>query len=374
VEITQTAKRSPERGAVRVNATSAERFRFALARGPAVAPSTSQGAQPFHWPTPEGWQELPPTEFRIANFRVGENLDGECYVSLLPGGAGGVFANANRWRGQMGLEPYTEGEFDALPTATVINQIAKLVEFDGVYSGMGQGAPKKGYRLKGALLEYEGASVFIKMVGPAEVVEEESERFDIFIQGIHPPAGGHVHDTEVASSSSSGQTASNALPAGHPPIGAETMAVARNSTGEGDFTWTAPDGWRQAPARSMRLATFTFGPQDEGECYVSILGPGAGGMVMNLNRWRGQFGLSPLSEEEIDALPKVDMLGEPVPLLEAAGDFVGMGGVKQTGQALFGAARFLEDKSVFIKMTGPEDLVRSEKGKFVDFCSSLQAQ
>ncbi len=363
VEITQTATRSRERGRVRVNATNSERFRFAMTHSPAAS-LASESASPFHWTPPEGWEELPSTQYRLANFRVGRNREAECYLSVLPGGAGGVFANANRWREQMGLAPYTQTEFEELPTATVLGASAVLVEFDGAYSGMSQGASREGFRLKGALLAHQGSSVFVKLVGPVEIVEEESERFAEFLESIHPPAPGHVDETVAVAG----------LPPGHVPVDAETSVVAGSPTGGGGFAWEAPEGWNVGPARPMRLVTFTVGAQDEAECYVAILGPGAGGMAMNLNRWRGQFSLSPLSEDELAALPRIGVLGEPVPLLEAAGDFAGMGGIKQTGQALFGAARFLEDKSVFIKMTGPEDLIKTEKENFVAFCSSLLAQ
>lgn len=360
VEITETVKRSEHRPPVDTKASSGERFGVSAPRS-----SASQEAT-FHWTTPEGWDTRPSTQYRLANFVFGPNGEGECYLSVLSGGGGGVPANANRWRGQLGLADYTQEEFGQLARKTVLGQEAVYVEFDGLFTGMGEADAQEDYRLMGVLLVYEGQGIYVKMVGPAELLEGEGANFDVFLDSLHE-AVGHQHEgageTEVAEA--------DGLPAGHPDVGGASLPDLPASIKSPDYTWRAPEGWNQGPDRAMRLVSFTLGESGGTECYVTILGGDGGGTVMNLNRWQSQMGQDPLSDEEIDGLPKIVVLGEPVPLLEVKGSFQGMTGDAKSSQTLLGVARMLEDTSVFVKMTGPEEEVLARKESFVAFCESL---
>jgi len=67
---------------------------------------------------------------------------------------------------------------------------------------------------------------------------------------------------------------------------------------QGTPQWTLPKGWRERPAEGMRYATLEI---DSGggtlEATVSTAG---GDLLANVNRWRGQLGLSPIDETELD--------------------------------------------------------------------------
>ena len=72
----------------------------------------------------------------------------------------------------------------------------------------------------------------------------------------------------------------------------------------GDAPWIVPDGWRESPDRPpMRHATYLF-DDESGAIEVAITRfPGdVGGMLANVNRWRGQVGLAPISAGELPAL------------------------------------------------------------------------
>ena len=68
------------------------------------------------------------------------------------------------------------------------------------------------------------------------------------------------------------------------------------------FTWKKPDSWIPSRGSSMRLASFEI-PCSGGVGELSIiqLGGEGGGLEANVNRWRGQIGLGPLSRLEIEA-------------------------------------------------------------------------
>ncbi|MHC4923733.1 MAG: hypothetical protein ACYTG4_06600, partial [Planctomycetota bacterium] len=101
-------------------ATGSDARRFGLQRAPMGMPGMGSGgdphagmdmgaahgapSNPFLWDLPEGWASIPGSSMRQGNFKVIKRPEIECYLAILPGKSGGVEANVNRWRGQIGLE------------------------------------------------------------------------------------------------------------------------------------------------------------------------------------------------------------------------------------------------------------------------------
>lgn len=122
---------------------------------------------------------------RVINFSLGENGEGECYVARLPGAGGGLLANVNRWRAQMGVEPLTEEQVDALPTKPLFGQPARYMTVDGSFTpGMGSTDTFPNYRLLGLILASDAGAVFVKMTGPKDLVIKNEAAFDQFTQSI----------------------------------------------------------------------------------------------------------------------------------------------------------------------------------------------
>lgn len=65
--------------------------------------------------------------------------------------------------------------------------------------------------------------------------------------------------------------------------------------------WTAPKGWKEMPANSIRVGSFLIESEEGKKADISVipLAGIAGGNLANVNRWRGQIGLPPISEEEL---------------------------------------------------------------------------
>lgn len=141
------------------------------------------------WKIPEGWTESAtpdPSGMRMLDIRFGPNQEGECYISLMPGPAGGLEANVNRWRTQMGQPPYTVDEIAKLAKKPFFNRDATFVAFDGDFKGFGADAAKTGYRLLGLIHSAEQATIFVKLTGPKALVEQNAAAFDAFCQSIKP--------------------------------------------------------------------------------------------------------------------------------------------------------------------------------------------
>jgi len=354
-EITETREvAAPEGAAAPAAASSAERFGFRNAAAPTPA------AAGYRYTVPEGWKELPPTQFRLANFTAGDNGEVEVYLSKA---GGGLAANVNRWRNQLGLPPLSEQELAQLPRQPVLGQEAVFVNWEGTYGGMQGTENKANYRLAGVLLEKNGEGVFVKAVGPAEAVQKEVPKIEAFAKSLQEgaPADPHAGMMAVGGDPHAGMT-----PEQIQALQADPISGALNT----QLTWKAPESWQQGPERPMRAVTYKVG--ENAEAYVAVLGGAAGGAAANINRWRGQMGVDqPLSPEEVANLPKIEVMGKQCPVVEVSGSFQGMGGEAQQNALLLGTVCELPDQTVFVKMTGPEAVVRENKDEFMTFSQSL---
>jgi hypothetical protein len=141
------------------------------------------------WTIPDGWSENTtpdPMGMRLLDLRFGPGKEGECYISLMPGSAGGLEANVSRWRTQMGQPAYTPDEIAQLPKKPFFNREATFVAFDGDFKGFGAEAAKTGYRMLGLIHSADQATIFVKLIGPKALVEQNAAAFDAFCQSIKP--------------------------------------------------------------------------------------------------------------------------------------------------------------------------------------------
>jgi hypothetical protein len=137
------------------------------------------------------------------------------------------------------------------------------------------------------------------------------------------------------------------------------------------YRWSKPSGWKELPATQFRKVNFSFGPNGEGECYLSS--SSGGGVVENLNRWRAQMGQPELTAEQVTELPVKTLFGAPGRFIDISGTFTGAGGAEpKSDYRLLGVVYSEGNTTVTVKMTGPAPLVEAEKGNFDTFCASLR--
>jgi hypothetical protein len=144
----------------------------------------SESSEKPIWIVPRGWREVPPAQFLLAKFETGE-LDGkaEVNVSMLAGTGGGVLANVNRWRRQLGLEAVDEDGLSKLVTAVDADGGKVLmVDFKGTDAKTGQPA-----RMVGAIVPQAEKTWFYKLMGNEATVDKEKESFTKFVQTVKYP-------------------------------------------------------------------------------------------------------------------------------------------------------------------------------------------
>jgi hypothetical protein len=136
-----------------------------------------------------------------------------------------------------------------------------------------------------------------------------------------------------------------------------------------DLAWQAPAQWTSKPAGAMRKATFAV-PGDGGDAELSVTAfPGdVGGELANVNRWRGQIGLTPLRPEELEATVshvEANTFNMTVVELASRGD--------ANGKGILGAIVPASGSTWFFKLTGPGATLRSAKPAFLQFLHTVHA-
>jgi hypothetical protein len=134
--------------------------------------------------------------------------------------------------------------------------------------------------------------------------------------------------------------------------------------------WKTPVGWKEVQPGEMRVASFKVMGTDGKQADVSVIPlPGdAGGDFSNVNRWRGQVSLSPVSEDELKKLTQsVELAGQPADLYEQDGK-------NPAGEPtrILAVIQRRDEMAWFFKMTGDSQLVADEKSNFVEFLKSIQ--
>ena len=150
-------------------AAPAGEARFAAAPGNALT-----------WTAPAHWQAKAASSFRKGSYNVpGEGgALADLAITAFPGDTGGLFANVNRWRGQIGLPPVAEAGLEAAIQRLDVNGF-KIILVDATGSSNGQ--PMS---LLGAMVPYDGQTWFFKLTGPSAIVAKEQAAFRDFLATI----------------------------------------------------------------------------------------------------------------------------------------------------------------------------------------------
>ena len=313
---------------------------------PANAPSPSMpggmgpSAPTASIPVPPNWQPQPLSQMRQASFLVkGENgaVADISFVSL-GASAGNVLENVNRWLSQIGQPAIDEQKLNQIAQhlSTSIGDVT-VVDLAGLPNGAD---PAKDGRIIAAMSSAGGATLFFKIRGNAALTESQKSEFVKWVTAVCDGQAGNK----------SAQTAN-------------TMAPAENSSNP-QIKWQAPAGWSEVPATSMRYASFNAGPGDNKVDISIVTFPGDGGSdADNVNRWRQQIGLPPMSP--------ADTAIQVQPLKSDGGTFSIVDIAGANARTI--AAWTRQNGHVwFFKATGPGPAVEKEKPNFVKFVQSVR--
>jgi len=315
------------------------------------------------WTIPTEWQERPNASgMRLASYGVTAPDGRSVIISVTALGeqAGTELENVNRWRGQVKLAPLTEDQLatarDAVKVGTANAYLYDMVSQEAMLDG------KYKTRVLATILPAGGMTVFFKATGEADLVAGEKQRFIAWLASVRTGPEGEESEAPNAPAAA----AAPAAPARPTPPVASAPDLPPGPAA-GLPQWEVPTHWRRGGARAMRLASFEIpGTGAEvGDVSISTLSSGGGGLLPNVNRWRGQVGLAPTDEETLgkEAMTVALKGGQKATVVD-------LGGKGPT--RILGAIVPDGDKSWFFKLTGPDALVAKERENFVGWLKSMQ--
>jgi hypothetical protein len=166
----------------------------------------------------------------------------------------------------------------------------------------------------------------------------------------------------------------SALPPVLPDTNVSMQALPANAAADApNPQWMVPAGWQEGQSSATRRATFVVKGDDgqAAEVAVSSLPGDAGELLANVNRWRGQIGLGPLTPDKVAAITAdVDIDGMKVTLVDFQTDTAPVG--KTHPQGMIVAILAHEGNSWFFQMTGDAPLVGAQKEELLQFVKSMK--
>jgi hypothetical protein len=269
------------------------------------------------WKLPEGWTQEPGTEMRFATIKIA-TAEQPLELTVIPlpmPPTDGMLSNVNRWRGQLGLAPVDNAGLSKEST------VVKLAD---------------------------GTATLVNLVGKSGAGAPMSPPF----------AGGPAGDAA--------RRAAHEAAGVEEPAGGEAPAAPLSTV-----TYEAPSEWelgervvsRSAFAVPREAAFIVKEGDSKAEITITALGEAAGDVLPNVNRWRGQIGLEPVTAEQLAADAKqVDMNG-------VAGEYFRLIGPEQ---AILGVIATHGGKAWFVKLQGDHDLAVKLQEQFETFVRSIK--
>lgn len=280
------------------------------------------------WKLPDGWKEEAGNQFRTATIVLpGEKrLEITVNSASWPGTEESVLANINRWRGQLQLPPIEAKQIaDVSREAKAGGKTITVVDMKGQYSG-GMAAP------------FASGALGPRATGPPTKAPE--------------------------------------LPAGHPPIDT-APAPARDTASSAIPKFKKPPSWKEAPPSGFRKVDFLLADgTKEAHVWLSDFPLDAGPMIadplVNINRWRGEVGLSEIKKEDLPSVTQeIKIDGQPALYAEMVPDASKPAESKNNEATL---AAIVKNGGLiwFIKLKGDRDVVTKHRDEFKAFLQSLK--
>ncbi len=134
--------------------------------------------------------------------------------------------------------------------------------------------------------------------------------------------------------------------------------------------WTAPSAWEEQPASGFRKGSFLARGADGKTADVSVIAfpKAAGGLLANVNRWRDQLKLAPITDV-VQAGTPLSVAGRDLFFVDLVSEqSIGPDGSKSR---ILGGVFPAEGETWFFKMVGPDQLVESQREAFQQFLQSV---
>jgi hypothetical protein len=313
---------------------------------PPMAQQAQSAAPHVHWDLPKGWVDNSAEQQRVGSFSIdgGDGKFAEVRIVPLRDIDGLELRTVSMWREELGL-PAGTNDLKSVPvevsglTGRLYDLASEELRFQGKFKA----------RTTAAVLPGDGTTWFIKLSGEESVVTQQQETFRTFLKSLNFHDESHQPIVGASSSASS-------------PAAAAAEAVPAK--------WPAPATWQAQTPGQMVLAAYTAKTPSGASAEITVSSfPGdVGGMLANVNRWRGQVQLPPIAEADLAKEVKTIELssGEKA----SAADMTGKN--MRTGKAgrLYGLVVARGGQTWFYKMFGDTEAVAAEIANLATFAAT----
>jgi hypothetical protein len=301
-----------------------------------------------HWKLPANWKEEPGNGIRLATIVIPDDKRLEITISTAnwSDAQKSMLDNVNRWRGQLQLAPIGPKQLpDVSRAAKAGDRPITIVDMRGQFKSGGMTPPFAG--------------------GSSTTSGRKPTSADTSLPVGHPPID-----------------AAPNLPAGHPPIDPSPPTAANSTTANAPAAtdvpgFTAPTSWKQVPTRGLRKAEFAVTDGSQAASVTLITFPANEGSliadpVANINRWRGELGLSQIKKEALaTATETITVDGQPATYAAMIPD-AAKPEESQAKEATLAAIVKTGRQIWFIKMKGDRDVIKKHQDEFKAFLKSLR--
>ena len=147
-----------------------------------VASSEASKEAVLGFDAPESWAESDGSSMRIASYAA--PLEGfepaDFSITRFPGDAGGITANVNRWRQQIGLRPWSESQVNANQETLEVGDLDFMLFDLKPQTDSEKELVKE--RILAGIVKYDGKSWFYKLRGDVFLVETQRNKFRQLVQ------------------------------------------------------------------------------------------------------------------------------------------------------------------------------------------------
>ncbi len=324
---------------------------------PAEAAALRSAAQPGRppWTVPPGWVAVAdPSGVRQAGYAVtreGRTLD--IAVTAFPESNGSELDNVNRWRRELTLPEVAADAIAGLAKPVKIGgETGRLYEFVNT-SPRADGKPAEQTLV--AQLAAGRMVVYFKLRGEATLAAQERANYLAWLASVQTGPGPSEEASDTA------RRPAPPLAGAGPDMRGPVATPPRTDLPQ----WTPPAHWRPAGEKPMRLASFEVPGEGgaKGDLSISALGGGAGGLLANVNRWRGQVGLGEWDGSALAAeSEKLSLGGETATLVD----------LKGPEKRILAVIVPRGERTWFYKLTAPDGLVAKERENFVNFVKTVR--
>ena len=318
----------------------------------------------IQWAAPPGWQEQPADRMAMVNYSIPGESGRTAGFSIMefPGVNAGAIELINVVRGDAGLPPLPEEEFSRVAEqVSVGGDKGLLIDFTGATNSSNSPTAN---RIMLTVLQRDGMTWLFKLAGDASVVTAQKSALLGLLKSVSFAGGGQSVPARAPQF-----TSTNTKLTPREPAPAESPNAPAPAAGKP--AWEIPPGWREVAGSEMLLAKFAVGGQDgQAEVTVSSFPGEVGGLLANVNRWRGQVGLPPIAAEDLEkTVSTFDVIGGRASLVDVNGHAAAQGG-KET--RIVGVIWPRSGQTWFYKMMGDSATTEREKDVFLKFVQSVR--